>query len=187
MTGVSFLRWKSNTNASQKTPSRRTAARGPWNECTWGNPYHKLDWQGGCGAFPGTHASEKLKGNHNALGMRSGNCLNMRVSNCSGIKRVRTWNANIVGIKGEKIWHTTHNDWKWKQNPNPTLRLRLEIMWKTASFIPQCHSQLVCVSHPNREDKTVSFKIHLGMEKEHLIPVSQDLSHRWTKVTSLRR
>lgn len=81
-----------------------------------GNPYHKLDWQGGLGAFPSTHGSEKLKGNHNALGMRFGNCLNMRVSNCSGIKRVRTWNANIAGIKGEKIGHKTHIIEKWKQN-----------------------------------------------------------------------
>lgn len=123
MTGLwlEYLFWdeKAIQMLSQRMPTRHKATRGPWNGCTWGNPYRKLDWQGGLGAFPSTRASEKLKGNHNALGMRSGNCLNMRVSNCSGIKRIRTWNANIAGIKGEKIWRRTHIIKRWRQSLEP--------------------------------------------------------------------
>lgn len=115
MTGLwlEHLFWdeKAIQTLSKRMPTRHKATRGPWNGCTWGNPYHKLDWQGGLRSFPSTRVSEKLRGNHSASGAGTGNCLDMRVSNCSGIKRIRTWNTNIAGMKGEEIWQQTHHHW----------------------------------------------------------------------------
>lgn len=104
MTGLwlEYLFWdeKAIQTLSERMSTRHKATQGPWNGCTWGNPYHKLDWQGELHFFPSTRVSEKLKGNHSASGTRTGNCLYMRVSNCSGIKRIRTRNANTAGMKG---------------------------------------------------------------------------------------
>lgn len=81
-----------------KDAEQAQSTMGPWNGCTWGTAYCKLDWQGELSAFPSTRASEGPKGKHNALGLRPGNCLNMRAWNCSSIKRIRTWNENIAGM-----------------------------------------------------------------------------------------
>lgn len=127
-------------------PNRHKATRGPWKGCTWGNPYHKLDWQGGLRSFPSTHASEKLKGNHNALGRRTGNCLYMRVSNCSGIKRISTWSTNIAGMKGEKIWQKTHNHWEMETESGA---IHCDWIWEMA-----CSSWRTTHIHPTLSQAT---------------------------------
>lgn len=55
-----------------------------------------------------------------ALGTRSGNCLYVRVSNCSSIERIRTWDANVARIKGEKIRLESHHRRETEAEPGGT-------------------------------------------------------------------
>lgn len=161
-------------------PTRHKATRGPWNGCTWGNPYHKLDWQGGLLSIPSTCASEKLKGNHNASGTRAGNCLYMRVSNCSGIKRIRTWNTNIAGMKGETIQQkkkkrkeNPHNHWEIEAGSGAT-HCKWSGCWEIA-----CFSWRATPFHPSSSQVT---SVHLNMED------GNPLRIRWSmKVKNLFR
>lgn len=117
MTRVSFLRWKSNTNAPQKDAKQAQSNTGMVEGVRPGKSLSQIGLTGRAGFLPQHTCLWKAERESHALGTRSGNCLYMRVSNCSGIKRIRTWDANIAGIKGEKIPCKAHHDWEMEAGP----------------------------------------------------------------------
>lgn len=119
---------------------------GPWNGCTWGTAYCKLDWQGGLSASPSTRASEGLERKHNALGLRPGNSLNMRVWNCWSIKRIRTWNENIAGM-GRVMAQNTCRKQRQPLGPHPRVGSRAILFLLHTHALSSSCSQLTSSQH----------------------------------------
>ena len=150
MTGLwlSFLRWKSNTNVPQKDAKQAQSNTRTVEGLRPGKSLSQIGLTGRAGFLPQHTCLWKAERESHALGTRSGNCLYMRVSNCSGIKRIRTWDANIAGIKGGE---DTVQSSSWLRSGSRTWSHALG--WDAArwlvprvgqlAFIPPFHSWLL--------------------------------------------
>lgn len=88
----------------------------------------------------------------------------MRVSNCSGIKRIRAWNTNIAGTKGEKIWQKKKKAKKPKTRKTPQNHWEIEAESGAIHWVDVRRSLVLCggqLSHPSGSQLTF---VHLNME-----------------------
>ena len=148
-------------------PSRRRAAPGPCGAA----PGEILitNWIDREGRFlPQDRRLWKAERESRALGTGSGNCLYVRVSNCSGIERIRTWEANVAGIKGRRWGVNLIIAEKWRQNlearPGVGGRetARSWVGWLT--FIPLFHRWL------------------LASEQKRKVGIPSEVSGAWYKI-----
>lgn len=119
MTRASFRRRKSNTNALQMDANQAQSNTGTMERAHLGKSFPQIGLTGRACSCPRACASEKLKGKHSVLGRRTGNCLYMRVSNCSGIKRIERATQILPERRGRRYGGRLTITEKWKQDLQP--------------------------------------------------------------------
>lgn len=135
-----------------------------------GKSLSQIGLTGRAGFLPQHTCLWKAERESHALGTRSGNCLYMKVSNCSGIKRIRTWDANIAGIKGRRYGAKLIMTEKWKQDLEPCPGMGCRKMACSSCWATRFHpslSQLTSGIWTEMEGGD-SFRILWRMEVENL-------------------